>query len=326
MYVFSAPIMGTISDSHGRKPILIFSMIGLTIGFFFSALGCLYGNLLLLIVGRIISGMTAGSLFVVQSAVVDISDSQTKSFYLALVVVANCMGFSVGPLIGHILLQNSIAPVGTLTFVVGAVLSAIGFILVFALFKETRTNISVVDKKKFINSFIDIKNGFTNQKTGYYLLSFALSMLAYCLFFSNIPLFVHSLSLADTVVMGYILSCLVVSLSLSISLAGKFMSKHKNRNRIITFTQIIKSTTFIALAFCFSSLALNIIMFILISICFGGIYMGLLTFISDATSVNEQGRMMGTIAAISSLFWFIGAWLSGYLNAELLLRIENKNS
>src|SRR3990167_467431 len=57
---FFAPIIGGISDHYGRKPGLKISMLGLTLGFILSSCGCYYGRLWILIIGRIISGMTAG--------------------------------------------------------------------------------------------------------------------------------------------------------------------------------------------------------------------------------------------------------------------------
>ncbi|MBI2786357.1 MAG: hypothetical protein HYX60_08670 [Legionella longbeachae] len=43
-------------------------------------------------------------------------------------------------------------------------------------------------------------------------------------------------------------------------------------------------------------------------------YIALLTLISDTTESNWQGRVMGVVAALSSITWGIGPLLTGGLN------------
>ncbi|NRB11084.1 MAG: MFS transporter [Rickettsiaceae bacterium] len=92
---FSAPIIGEISDKLGRKPALKFSMLGLTIGLVLCAFGCYQKSLLILLLGRLISGFTAGSLSVAQAAIVDLSSPENKSRYLSIILIANCLGFAL---------------------------------------------------------------------------------------------------------------------------------------------------------------------------------------------------------------------------------------
>jgi DHA1 family tetracycline resistance protein-like MFS transporter len=311
---FCAPIIGTLSDHYGRRPILILSMAGLTLGFIFSALGCFYVQLILLVLGRVVSGVTAGSLSVAQASVVDSSNANTKSFYLSLIVIANCLGFSLGPFIGQLLLSSNIAPLGTMTFLAGAVLSIFGLLLVVVSFKRTKLSTPLNKKRKIYDDFLDIKYNFVDRVSRYRFLSFSFSMLAYCLFFSNIPIFINHLTLASPSVMGYILSSLVVALSISTSLGGKYAFRKKEGINSLDLAQILQMIIFLILAFCFQSLSLNITLFILASLCFGIIYIGLLTLLSDMTASSEQGRIMGVVASISALVWTIGSWSSGWLN------------
>lgn len=51
---FFAPVLGGIADRYGRKPGLKLSMLGLTFGFILGAMGCYFGSIWLLVVGRII--------------------------------------------------------------------------------------------------------------------------------------------------------------------------------------------------------------------------------------------------------------------------------
>jgi DHA1 family tetracycline resistance protein-like MFS transporter len=55
----AAPFLGALSDRFGRRPILMVSMLGSAIGFVVFGLG---GALWVLILGRVVEGLTAGSI------------------------------------------------------------------------------------------------------------------------------------------------------------------------------------------------------------------------------------------------------------------------
>jgi MFS transporter, DHA1 family, tetracycline resistance protein len=311
---FFAPVIGGLSDRYGRKPALNVSMIGLTIGFIASTLGCLYSSFTCLILGRIISGMTAGSLSVAQAAVVDMSTPKTKSFYLSSVILTNCLGFSFGPIFGHLFTESSFLPIGTMTFLIGTTMSLIGFILILLFFKETHNLEGKKNKLNILGDFSNIKTAFCKPRLNNYLLSFLGCMLAYCLFFSNLPIFLQRQSLTNNAGTGYILSLLVIALSFSILLGGKYILSKFEKVKVVFSMQLVQLGIYLMISLCLGSLGLNVILFAMISICLGLIYIGLITLISDATDADWQGRVMGVVASISSLTWGIGSLLSGWLD------------
>lgn len=83
--------------------------------------------------------MTAGSLSVAQAAAVDISTPQNKSFYLSILMLSNCLGFSLGPILGSGLMHFNMGPIGASTFLIGAIMSALGYLSIQFFFKETYT-------------------------------------------------------------------------------------------------------------------------------------------------------------------------------------------
>jgi DHA1 family tetracycline resistance protein-like MFS transporter len=311
---FFAPVIGGLSDRFGRKPVLNLSMAGLTLGFFVNVLGCIYSNFTFLILGRVISGITAGSLSVAQAAVIDFSTPTSKSFYLSLIVLANCLGFSFGPVLGHFFMVSQFLPLGAMTFLVGSVMSLIGLLLIMFFFNETHTMSNKKNKLNLLADFANIKAAFVQPILGKYLLAFLCSMLAYCLFFSNLPIFLHNLSLTNSEVTGYILSSLVISLSLSTMLGGKYVFERFEKAKAVCFIQLVQLVIYGLVASCLRTLELNVLLFVMVSICFGLIYIGFLTIISDNTASDWQGRVMGVVASISSLNWGIASILSGWLD------------
>ena len=61
---FTAPILGRLSDYHGRKPVLSISMLGATFGYLLLAFGT---NLWIIALSRLISGAMAGNIATAQA-------------------------------------------------------------------------------------------------------------------------------------------------------------------------------------------------------------------------------------------------------------------
>lgn len=90
----SGPLLGSISDRVGRRPMLIVSQLGTLAGFIVMAKA---SSLWMLFVARILDGATAGNLSLAQAYIADHTkpEERTKSF--ALIGIAFGLGFLVGP-------------------------------------------------------------------------------------------------------------------------------------------------------------------------------------------------------------------------------------
>lgn len=97
---FGAPILGALADRHGRKRVLILSLIGTLIGYVIFAYGVMSENIWLLFASRALDGFTGGNISIVQSAIADISDEKTKAKNFGLIGMAFGVGFVVGPYVG----------------------------------------------------------------------------------------------------------------------------------------------------------------------------------------------------------------------------------
>ena len=103
-YAFSqmiaGPILGRISDSRGRKPVLIVSQIGTFIGFIMLALST---NIFAVFFARIVDGFTAGNITVAQAYITDVTTKKNRTRALGFVGAAFGSGFLLGPAISAIL-------------------------------------------------------------------------------------------------------------------------------------------------------------------------------------------------------------------------------
>jgi DHA1 family tetracycline resistance protein-like MFS transporter len=100
MQFVSSPVMGVLSDRYGRRPVILISCLGLGIDYVFMAVA---PSLALLLVGRIISGITAATISTSFAYITDVTtpDERAKSF--GVVGLAFGLAFVLGPAIGGLL-------------------------------------------------------------------------------------------------------------------------------------------------------------------------------------------------------------------------------
>jgi DHA1 family tetracycline resistance protein-like MFS transporter len=100
--LIAGPILGKLSDSMGRKPLLIVSQIGTFIGFLILAAST---NLWLVFLSRIIDGLTAGNLSLAQAYIADVTEPEDRAKSFGVIGIAFGIGFLIGPAVSGYLSQ-----------------------------------------------------------------------------------------------------------------------------------------------------------------------------------------------------------------------------
>lgn len=95
-----APILGGLSDRIGRKPVLMASLVGTSLGFLLFGLA---GSLWLLFVARSLDGLTGGNVSVAQAYIADVSSPEKRARNFGFIGAAFGVGFIVGPAMGGFL-------------------------------------------------------------------------------------------------------------------------------------------------------------------------------------------------------------------------------
>ena len=99
-FLFS-PVVGNLSDKYGRRPILLFSLLGFGIDYIILALAPSYGWLF---IGRIIAGITGASFTTATAYIADVSTDETsRAKNFGLIGAAFGLGFVLGPALGALL-------------------------------------------------------------------------------------------------------------------------------------------------------------------------------------------------------------------------------
>ncbi len=136
---FSAPLMGALSDQRGRKPILNITLAAGIVGYILATFGVSLESIALLIIARVVVGISAGNGAVVTAAIADLSTPEEKAKNFGLFNMACGVGFTLGPFIGGQLTlgKTSFLPPFALPFIFAAGVTAANLFLVYFYFRET---------------------------------------------------------------------------------------------------------------------------------------------------------------------------------------------
>ena len=98
-FIFS-PVLGALSDRFGRRPVILISNFGMGLDYVLMALAPSLGWLL---VGRIISGITAASISTAGAYIADITPPERRAASFGLIGLGFGIGFVLGPSLGGLL-------------------------------------------------------------------------------------------------------------------------------------------------------------------------------------------------------------------------------
>lgn len=139
MQFFGAPMLGSLSDRFGRKPVLLITQAGTLVGYLLLALAILWQNLPLLFFSRMLPGFTGGNIAVILSSIADVSNQEDKARNFGLVGMAFGIGFILGPTLGGLLADDTIVNWFTAStpFWFTAILTAFNVLFILYAFPET---------------------------------------------------------------------------------------------------------------------------------------------------------------------------------------------
>lgn len=139
MQFFSTSILGQLSDSVGRKKILLYTILGTAASYVIFAVGILLRSIPLLFISRALAGITSGNISVASASIADLTKPEDRAKNFGLIGAAFGTGFILGPFIGGKLSDPSIASWfnPSVPFWFSAAVSLINVFFVYKFFKET---------------------------------------------------------------------------------------------------------------------------------------------------------------------------------------------
>jgi DHA1 family tetracycline resistance protein-like MFS transporter len=95
--LFASPLLGAWSDKWGRRPILIFSLVGTVVSFVMLAVA---HSLTMLFAARIVDGLSGGNITTARAYIGDIATEENRAKSFGLLGAAFGLGFIIGPALG----------------------------------------------------------------------------------------------------------------------------------------------------------------------------------------------------------------------------------
>ena len=130
MQFIFGPIMGGLSDRYGRRPVILISLVAISLDY----LLLVYApNLWWLVIGRIIGGVAGSTITAAHAYVTDISSKDNRAKYFGMLGAAIGTGFILGPALGGVLGEIDVR----MPFKVAAIFVAITAVFGYFLLPES---------------------------------------------------------------------------------------------------------------------------------------------------------------------------------------------
>jgi len=304
----SAPIMGKLSDTFGRKPLLMISQFSTFISFVLLGFS---KSIPMIFISRAVDGLLGSNAVIAQSYLSDISSKEDRSKAYGISGAAFGVGFLIGPAIGGSLAKISFS----LPAFIAAGFSLTTIFMTKFLLKETVFN---SHKKRFelkeaikkINP-LNIFANFKRPSLALPLLVFFAYIMAHTVYVSNFSLFGQAQFGITVDTVGYILAWIgFVSVVLRGLLLNRIIDKFQERN--ITkfgFISNMSGLFVLSVAHTFPMLFLAVTLF---SIGSGLLRPMLMANISRNADEKRQGETMGVASSLGSIAQIIGPIVGGY--------------
>jgi len=152
--LIGSPILGKLSDTYGRKKILLLSNVGTSIGWLLFLFALFLPSntfginipllgafvviipLLVLFLGRAIDGITGGNISIANAYLADLSSDSTRSKNFGKMAISSNLGFILGPALAGILGGTIYGPI--LPVLAALILSLVTIVVIVILLRETK--------------------------------------------------------------------------------------------------------------------------------------------------------------------------------------------
>jgi DHA1 family tetracycline resistance protein-like MFS transporter len=298
MQFLFAPVLGNLSDKYGRRPILLFSLLGFGLDYLLLAFAPSIGWLF---VGRIIAGITGASMTTASAYIADISTPETRAQNFGMIGAAFGLGFIVGPMIGGLL--GEMGP--RIPFLVAAGLALLNAAYGYFVLPES---LDVSNRRSFewkrANPISSLKNLSRFPAVAGLIVSFFLIYVASHAVQSNWSYFNIEKFKWSPKMIGISLAVVGVLVSLVQGVLVRFVNP-KIGNEKSVYVGLGLYTIGLIL---FGLASQSWMMFaFLVPYCLGGISgPGLQAIISGSVPPNEQGELQGSLTSVISITSIVG--------------------
>jgi DHA1 family tetracycline resistance protein-like MFS transporter len=317
MQFVCAPVLGRISDLVGRRPVLLVSLIGTSVGFLLMGLAThlpsgiamfgLSATLIWLFLARIIDGISGGNISTAQAYIADVTPREQRSRGMGLIGAAFGLGFIFGPAIGGVM--SGISPEAPFFF--ASALAALNATALYFMLPESLAAEHRGEAARRLG-MIDAFSGSGNGHLKAVMATYFFATLAFAMLTATYALFASERFQFDAIHTGAMFAYVgVLGAVIQGGLLGKLVRAF-GENRLAVVGTAIFAVSLFALPMSASVLAL--------ALASTGIAIGnsLVTptlngMASKGAGPEAQGSILGIMSSVASLARIIGPILGGFL-------------
>lgn len=312
-WFIGATYIAKISDGIGRKKCLFICLFGMFIGYGLTAVAIIFKNIAILILSRLIAGLTAGSQPVAQAAMIDISDKKNKTGNLGLIMFAFSLGMVSGPIISAVFTNKALSAWFSmnLPFYIVMALCVLTFFLLTSFQDpvQAKSRHFRFDIRDIYRQFAII---FTSRHLTRLSLAFFIMQFGMNTFYIFISVFLYQKYRFSTFDNG--INLFIMGLAMAISniwLVPRFSSRFNPQILVIVCLFIMLISTALLLL---NNSYLPYFVSAFFMLAFALAYTNMLSLFSSSVSDQHQGWIMGITVSLFTL----GSFLTSMLTQALL--------
>ena len=299
----AAPILGDLSDRHGRRPVLIFSLIGTVVSFVMLALA---QNVAMLFAARIVDGLSGGNISTARAYIGDVTAPEDRARAFGLIGAAFGLGFVFGPALGGALSRiGYAAPAWGAAAIAGAATA-----LAWVWLPETvrKTAVRTSPWRAMGNMLRRPAIGPLLVVDFFYWATFAVYQTTFALFGARRFGF-------DAAHTGYLLALFgMIGVVVQVALVGPVVRRLGERSTLTAGLAV--AGVGLAVASFVHDLAPFILTLVPAAVGVALVIPSMTSLLSKATASDEQGRLQGVSTALEGLGRTVGPlWGNGVLGA-----------
>lgn len=300
-----APLWGRLSDRVGRKPILLFGLLGSAAAYLIFARA---DSLAMLFASRIVGGIGGSTIPVAQAYIADVTPPAKRAGNMGLIGAAFGLGFVIGPALGGILSTVSYPAAG---YVAAALCLANTLITAFRLPESRERRVAGRATPRF-----DLPDAFRqaadSKQIRAVLFAYLFLTMAFSALQPTLSLLASERFAMDGRQAGYLFALLgLVSVVVQGGLVRRFVPRVGER-RLLRLSAFPFAAG-LALAGSTESVPLLLAALTLIGIGYGGAIPSALGLLSRSADPARQGAVLGLGQSVGSAARVVGPTLAGAL-------------
>ena len=292
-----APIWGMMADRHGRKAMVLRSILG---GAVVVGLMAFTGNVWMLLLLRIFQGILTGSVSAYVTLIASVTPKEKTGYALGLMQTSVFVGASIGPLVGGVLADLTDY---RFTFIITSVILVFAALIVVFFVQEEFTPIPVEKRVQNLSLMKRFKGAFFGKEFVALVVILALVQLASSIISPVLALFIKVLNGGGqegvSTLAGLELGITGVTSAVSAVVCGRLSDKVGHR-RILVISSLAAALLYFPQAAVGNVWELLILRG-LMGLCFGGIVPAANALIADKVPERKKGAAFGLVSGMSSL-------------------------